>query len=88
MQEMGGEKMRIRGRKWESGTVPFPTFFGTWEWKMGIRDGSFSHFSFYEKWEKEPSLIPIFPLSTYEKWEKEPSLIPIFLTQAPWKGNP
>ncbi len=28
---------------------------------MGIRDGSFSHFSFYEKWEKEPSLIPIFP---------------------------
>ncbi len=28
--------------------------------KMGIRDGSFSHFSLYEKWEKEPSLIPIF----------------------------
>ena len=27
---------------------------------MGMRDGSFSHFSFYEKWEKEPSLIPIF----------------------------
>ena len=27
---------------------------------MGIRDGSFSHFSFHEKWEKEPSLIPIF----------------------------
>ncbi len=26
--------------------------------KLGIRDGSFSHFSFYEKWEKEPSLIP------------------------------
>ena len=29
--------------------------------KMGIRDGSFSHFSIFEKWEKEPSLIPIFP---------------------------
>ena len=29
---------------------------------MGIRDGSFSHFSFLEKWEKEPSLIPIFSL--------------------------
>ena len=41
--------------------------------KMGMRDGSFSYFSkengnegrflfplFYEKWEKEPSLIPIF----------------------------
>ena len=27
---------------------------------MGIRDGSFSHFSIFEKWEKEPSLIPIF----------------------------
>ncbi len=26
---------------------------------MGIRDGSFSHFSENEKWEKEPSLIPI-----------------------------
>ncbi len=32
---------------------------------MGIRDGSFSHFSFYEKWEKEPSLIPIFPDSQF-----------------------
>ena len=29
---------------------------------MGIRDGSFSHFSRIEKWEKEPSLIPIFLL--------------------------
>ncbi len=28
---------------------------------MGIRDGSFSHFSFYEKSEKEPPLISIFP---------------------------
>ena len=28
---------------------------------MGMRDGSFSHFSNVEKWEKEPSLIPIFP---------------------------
>ena len=60
---------------------------------MGIRDGSFSHFLtrkmgtgnqgrflfplFFEKWEKEPSLIPSFSPSS-EKWEKEPSLIPIF----------
>ncbi len=44
---------------------------------MGIRDGSFSHFSFYEKWEKEPSLIPIFSFPLLKKWEKEPSLIPI-----------
>ena len=49
---------------------------------MGIRDGSFSHFSFYEKWEKEPSLIPIFPILCSQKWEKEPSLIPIFPPQA------
>ncbi len=27
--------------------------------KVGIRDGSFSQFSF-ENWEKEPSLIPTF----------------------------
>ena len=43
---------------------------------MGIRDGSFSHFSRIEKWEKEPSLIPIFCFS--KKWEKEPSLIPSY----------
>ena len=34
---------------------------------MGIRDGSFSHFSFNEKWEKEPSLIPIFSLFHFPK---------------------
>ena len=45
---------------------------------MGMRDGSFSHFSILEKWEKEPSLIPIFRSSVLKKWEKEPSLIPIF----------
>ena len=53
---------------------------------MGIRDGSFSHFSFHEKWEKEPSLIPIFSLFLSEKWEKEPSLIPIFPIPAKLKS--
>ena len=60
------------------GRFLFPLFrFEGWE-KMGIRDGSFSHFSFHEKWEKEPSLIPIFLIYVSKKWEKEPSLIPIF----------
>ena len=53
-------------QKWESGTVPFPAFCRA---KMGIRDGSFSHFLQSKKWEKEPSLIPIFLLP--EKQEKE-----------------
>ena len=53
---------------------------------MGIRDGSFSHFSRIEKWEKEPSLIPIFCFS--KKWEKEPSLIPIFCFSKKWEKEP
>ena len=39
-------------------------------------EGRFLFPLFFEKWEKEPSLIPIFPLFLLEKWEKEPSLIP------------
>ena len=51
--------------------------------KLGIRDGSFSHFS-SKKWEKEPSLIPSFPFGTLsKKWEKEPSLIPSFSWAGP-----
>ena len=49
--------------------------------EMGMRDGSFSHFS--QKGNKEMgmrdgSFSP--PFRKSEKWEKEPSLIPSFFT--------
>ena len=54
----------------------FSHFFGTWERKMGIRDGSFSHF-FKEKVGKGTVPDSHFPTFRSKKWEKEPSLIPI-----------
>ena len=57
----------VKRGNWESGTVPFPTFCERLIGKLGIRDGSFSHISWNEKWEKEPSLIPSFPLSAFSK---------------------
>ena len=43
---------------------------------MGMRDGSFSHFS--KEWETGNQGRFLFPLFA-EKWEKEPSLIPSFM---------
>ena len=52
---------------------------------MGIRDGSFSHFSFEVKLENGNEGRFLFPLFVFEKWEKEPSLIPIFPLSLPKK---
>ena len=51
--------------------------------KLGIRDGSFSHFSFYEKWEKEPSPIPSFRFARSGKGTVPDSQFPTVIHVVP-----